>query len=73
MKLTKTIPLELEIEVHGEFIKGYPGSEINPPERPSFNIIAVTYKGADISQLLTKSNFDWADLESECLEDILNQ
>lgn len=77
MKLTKTIYLEIEVEIEGNHSPGRPGTFYrsngdpgDPPEPEEFEIQSVKWQGVDISSMLDKENFDWSSLEEEILEDI---
>jgi len=80
MTTTKTIYLEIEVEIEGSYSAGRPGTFYrsngdpgDPPEPAEFEIHSVKWQGVDISPMLDKENFDWFALEEEILEDIENR
>lgn len=77
--ITKKIYLEIEVEVTGEFSKGYYGSFYrsngdpgDPPEPDSFEIRGIRWNGLDITEQLDKDGFDFSSLEEECVEEIVD-
>lgn len=70
--MTIKINLEIEVDVVGSYIKPYSGSYDQPPEPAGFEIINVLWQGNDITESLDKENYEWNDLENQCIEEIEN-
>lgn len=70
--MTIKINLEIEVDVIGNYAKPYSGSYDQPPEPSEFEIINVLWQGNDITESLDKENYEWNDLENQCIEEIEN-
>jgi hypothetical protein len=78
--IRKKISLEIEVDVIGQYIKGHPGTYYrsngdpgDPPEPDQFEITNVIWGGLDITDHLSDDNFDFYELEEECLENIRDE
>lgn len=76
-KVKIKISLEVEVDVFGEYSKGYPGvmyygnGDPGYEEEPaSFTIFEVQWDGLDITEKLSDMGFDFDSLESDCLEEL---
>lgn len=79
MKIRKTITIEIEVDIEGNYYKGTNGTYYrsngdpgDPPEPPEYEIQSVIFNKQDITQLLDEANFDWQQLEEEIIQDIEN-
>ncbi len=70
--MTIKINLEIEVDVIGNYIKASSGSYEQPPEPAEFEILHVLWQGNAITSSLNKENFEWNDLENQCIEEIEN-
>jgi|688.fasta_scaffold01602_67 hypothetical protein len=78
MKTIKTrIYIEAEVEVCGHYIPEVPevrylsnGDPGQPSEPERFDIVSVVWNGLDITKKLDDSEYDFNDLEDDCLTKI---
>lgn len=72
-----TITIDVEVEVYGHYTPEVPekrylsnGDPGDPSEPERFDIISVSWNGLDITKKLDDEEFDYADLEDDCLTKI---
>lgn len=72
---TKTIKIsiEIEVEVSGNYHPASNGSYEQPPESSEFEIQTVWWQQMDITDMLDAENFDFSQMEEQCLEQIENE
>ena len=70
---TIKISIEIEVEVSGNYHPASNGSYEQPPESSEFEIQTVWWQGMDITDMLDKENFDFSEMEEQCLEQIENE
>ena len=70
--LTKTITIDIEVEISGEYEQGTLGTRYGdnpePPEAPSFRIYSVKHKGKELIETLDTNYITC--LQEDILEDI---
>ena len=79
-KVKITIPLEIEVEVHGTYTPGTDdqwydrnGDPGTPGEASDFDIEKVYWNGLDITPALnSEKGFDWGAVASDCIDKIEN-
>lgn len=69
MEIKTKLYLEIEVDVIGNYFKGYTARNYDEPSEPhSFEIDKVLWNGYDITDALDTDKFDWNELEYQCLE-----
>jgi hypothetical protein len=72
-KQTVKISIEIEVDVEGNYSPPSNGSWEQPPEYAEFEINKVLWQGIDIADMLEKENYDFTEIEEQCLEQIENE
>jgi hypothetical protein len=72
-KATIKISLEIEVDVDGKYHPASNGSYEQPPEPSEFEIQTVWWQQMDITDMLDEENFDFSQMEEQCLEQIENK
>ena len=67
------ISIEIEVEVNGNYHPETNGSHEQPPESAEFEIQTVWWQQMDITDMLDEENFDFSQMEEQCLEQIENE
>jgi hypothetical protein len=70
---TIKISIEIEVDVKGKYHPASNGSYEQPPESSEFEISEVWWQGIDIADMLDKENYDFTEIEEQCLEQIENE
>jgi len=71
--VTIKISIEIEVEVLGNYNPASSGTYEEPSEPSEFEIKKVLWQDKDISEMLDKENFDFSQMEEQCLEQIENK
>ena len=72
-KATVKISIEIEVDVEGNYSPPSSGTWEQPPEYAEFEINKVLWQGIDIADMLDKENYDFTEIEEQCLEQIENE
>ena len=67
------LSIEIEVEVLGNYVPALSGTYEQPGESSEFMIEKVLWQDKDISEMLNIENYDFADIEEQCLEEIENE
>jgi hypothetical protein len=67
------LSIEIEVEVLGNYVPASSGTYEQPGESSEFMIEKVLWQDKDISEMLNIENYDFADIEEQCLEEIENE
>ena len=68
-----TLYLEIEVEVTGDYKEKKIGNYENEPEGEEFIIDKVIWQGLNISKALENEDYDFIQMEQDCLERINTQ